>query len=83
MGIPITDTLRVMDALDQFIMERIAVCEDMLDDFDEGAFYSHDEFESFTLAEPVRIKRDFCCRNRCDTGGRVHYKFVPKRKEVK
>lgn len=45
MGIPVTETLRMMDALNEFIDQRIAVCEELADGFDEVEFYSVDEFD--------------------------------------
>lgn len=45
MGIPITDTLRVMDALDEFIDTRVAVCEELAEDYDEVEFFSPDAWD--------------------------------------
>lgn len=52
-GIPITDTLRVLEALDEFISARIAVCEDMEAEFDEVEFYSADAFEHLPFSQSV------------------------------
>jgi hypothetical protein len=45
MGIPITDTLRVVDALNEFIETRVVVCEELAEGFDEVEFYSADNWD--------------------------------------
>jgi hypothetical protein len=52
-GVPVTDTLRVMEILDEFINERIAVCEELAEEFDEVEFYSPDEFEHLPITQSV------------------------------
>lgn len=83
MGVPVTDTLRVLDVLNEFIAAREDVCEDMLNDFNDDEYNSPDEWERFAFSEPVRIAQGFCCRHRCDTGGHTHTKWPVKTRENK
>ena len=45
MGIPITDTLRVVDALNEFVETRVTVCEELAEDYDEVEFFSPDAWD--------------------------------------
>lgn len=60
-GIPITDTLRVLEALDEFIDMRIAVCEDMEAEFDEAEYYSADEFQHLPFTQCVSWRHNVSC----------------------
>lgn len=53
MGIPITNTLSVMAALNAFIEDRVGVLYELEDGFDEVSFFSPDEWEKFPMTEPV------------------------------
>lgn len=81
-GIPHTDTLRVLEALDAFINERIVVCEQLAEDFDEVDYFAVDEFERFPFTQSVNWR--YCVTDTEDMrrhrGNRIG---VRKPKEVK
>lgn len=89
MGIPITDTLRVVDALNEFVETRVTVCEELAEDYDETEFYSPDEYDNQPFREPMRFPKsdwydDFTTLRRLNNRWRAESRgFCTKSKEVK
>jgi len=81
-GVPVTDTLRVLAMLDEFINSRIEVCEELAEDFDEVEFYSPDEFEHLPITQSVSWRH--CVIDQEDMRRhRKHRIGVRKNKETK
>lgn len=81
-GVPVTDTLRVLAVLDEFINMRIAVCEELAEEFDEVEFYSPDEFEHLPITQSVSWRH--CVIDQEDMRRhRKHRIGVRKNKETK
>lgn len=94
MGIPVTDTIAVLDALKAFYASQEDRCEELLWDFDESEFFSPDVWEDVPFTQSVNWRHSVRWFDQSRKYWRVpnkdvwreygnRPKFRPKRKAVK
>lgn len=85
-GVSYTDTVAFLNEVEKVINRDVDAIINKINDYVSLVAEGDDEYEKFVFTAPVRSdKVDFCCRNRCDSGGhKSKWKpFVSKRKAVK